>query len=459
LIDKSRIQIELPDKVKHIISEIENAGFEAYAVGGCVRDSVLGRIPQDWDITTSAKPEEVKEIFRRTIDTGIEHGTVTVMLGDEGFEVTTYRIDGIYEDLRHPKDVTYTDRLTEDLRRRDFTINAMAYSDRTGIIDEFDGLSCIESKTIKAVGDARERMSEDALRILRAIRFSAQLDYQIDKETKEAICELKGNLVNISAERICTELVKLLKSDHPDRMRDAYELGITKVILPEFDIAMETEQNTRHHMYTVGEHTIQALMHINRVKNDFTDRENRILKLTILFHDFGKAQCKTVDEKTGADHFYGHPEKSKEIANEIMHRLKLDNDTISNVKVLVDNHDYRPRLTEAQVRKSIVKIGNERMRMLFAVQRADTLSQSMYEREEKLDRIKKFEEIYESIISNNDCISLKQLAVSGSDLIAAGYAAGPSLGRLLNSLFDHVLEHPEDNTKECLLDLSGKIVI
>lgn len=457
MIEKSRIQIELPDKVKSIISDIENAGFEAYAVGGCVRDSVLGRIPQDWDITTSAKPQDIKSIFRRTVDTGIEHGTVTVMLGNEGFEVTTYRIDGIYEDSRHPKDVTFTDRLTEDLRRRDFTINAMAYSDRTGIVDEFNGLECIESKTIKAVGNPKDRLSEDALRILRAIRFSAQLDYEIDEDTKQAIYELKESLKNISAERICTEIVKLLKSDHPDRIRDAYNLGITKVIMPEFDVAMNTEQNTIHHMYTVGEHTIQTLLNINRYKDLFSDRENRILKLTMLFHDFGKPECRVVDKVTGADHFKGHPLKSKEIANDIMHRLRLDNDTINNVKILVEYHDFRPSLTETEVRKAIVVVGPERMKMLFAVQRADTYSQSMYEREEKLQRIDTFEKLFDEIIEKNDCISLKQLAVSGSDLIKAGMKPGPELGQVLNKLFSHVLDVPEHNTKEYLLDYAKKL--
>ena len=458
MIDKSRIQIELPDKVRHIISEIENAGYEAYAVGGCVRDSVLGRIPQDWDITTSAKPEKIKELFRRTIDTGIEHGTVTVMLGNDGFEVTTYRIDGVYEDSRHPKDVTFTDRLTEDLRRRDFTINAMAYSDRTGIIDEFDGLACIESRIIKAVGNPRERLSEDALRILRALRFSAQLDYEIDEETKTAIRELKENLKNISAERICTELIKLLKSDHPDRLRDAYELGVTKVIIPEFDVAMETGQNTIHHMYSVGEHIVQSLLHINEQKKLFSDRENRILKLTMLFHDLGKPECRTIDENTGADHFKGHPVRSKEIANNIMHRLKLDNDTINNVKILVEYHDFRPRLTFPSIRRAIVTVGQERMEMLFAVQRADTLSQSMYERAEKLDRIKQFEEIYRTIIENNDCISLKMLALTGNDLIETGVKPGPEIGRILNDLFEHVLDEPSHNTKDFLLNYAKRFM-
>lgn len=456
--NKSRTQINLPDKVKYIISELNNAGFEAYAVGGCVRDSILGRIPEDWDITTSAKPFDIKKIFRRTIDTGIQHGTVTVMLGNDGYEVTTYRIDGAYEDSRHPREVTFTDKLTEDLRRRDFTINAMAYSDSTGIIDEFDGMACIENRTIKAVGNAKERLTEDALRILRAVRFSAQLDYKIDNETTAAIVELAPSLKNISAERICTEMIKMLKSDHPDRIRMAYELGITKVILPEFDIAMETDQNTKHHMYTVGEHTVQALININKEKDVFSDRENKILKLTMLFHDLGKPECRTVDEITGGHHFKGHCEVGEKKSISIMKRLKLDNDTINAVKILVKYHDYRPELTYPIVRRTIVDVGADKMKMLFAVKRADTMAQSNYEREEKLEYIKVFEEMYDKIIADGDCISLKQLAVTGKDLIEYGIKPGPELGEKLDYLFEHVLDEPSHNNKAFLLEYLDKRV-
>ena len=246
--------IILPEKVKFIIDTITEAGYEAYAVGGCIRDSILGRVPDDWDITTSAKPQQVKELFRRTIDTGIEHGTVTVMLDKDGFEVTTYRIDGEYEDSRHPKEVIFTANLIEDLKRRDFTINAMAYNEQAGLVDVFGGTEDIERKMIRCVGNAEERFTEDALRMMRAIRFSAQLGYEIEEGTKEAIRKLAGNLRNISAERIQVELVKLLVSPHPDYLRTAYETGVTKVVLPEFDACMETPQVHPHHCYNVGEH-------------------------------------------------------------------------------------------------------------------------------------------------------------------------------------------------------------
>ena len=453
VLNKSRIQIKLPEKVKHIIDTLNDAGFEAFAVGGCVRDSILGRIPKDWDITTSAKPLEVKKLFRRTVDTGIQHGTVTIMMGDEGYEVTTYRIDCEYEDMRHPKEVIFTDLLVEDLKRRDFTINAMAYSDKTGLVDEFDGLSCIESKTIKAVGNAHDRLTEDALRILRALRFSAELDYVIDDELSAAIKELAPNLTRISAERICTELVKLIKSDHPERLRDACALGVTGIVLPEFDVCIKTGQNTPHHMYTVGEHTIHTLMEINKFKEEFSDRENRILKLTMLFHDFGKPAARTVDKKNGLEHFYGHPEISEKMAVEIMQRLKMDNDTIDNVRKLVRYHDYRPELTLPNVRRLMVTVGPDRMKMLLRVRIADTLSQSEYERDDKLAYIASLTEKYEEIVENKDCLSIKELAVSGNDLISHGIAPGPALGEKLKAMLEDVLDNPEHNTRDYLMGL------
>ena len=241
----------LPQDVKFIIDNLTEHGYEAYAVGGCVRDTLLSRIPGDWDITTSAKPEQVKAIFSHTIDTGIEHGTVTVMRNHVGYEVTTYRIDGEYEDARHPKEVTFTANLVEDLKRRDFTINAMAYNHQTGLVDEFDGIGDLEQKIIRCVGNPMERFSEDALRMLRAVRFSAQLGCTIEEHTKEAIRQLAPTIAKVSVERITTELVKILISDNPQEIRTAYELGLTKIFLPEFDTIMETPQNTKHHMYSV----------------------------------------------------------------------------------------------------------------------------------------------------------------------------------------------------------------
>ncbi len=264
------VKINIPDKAKDVIGTIMTAGFEAYVVGGCVRDSVLGRTPEDWDITTSARPEQVKALFPHTVDTGLQHGTVTVMMGREGFEVTTYRIDGKYEDCRHPENVTFTPSLREDLQRRDLTINAMAYNEEQGLVDIFGGMEDISEGIVRCVGDPRERFREDALRILRAIRFSAQLGYVIEEGTRKAAAELAPLLSKISAERIQTELVKLLVSPHPEYLRLAYECEVTAVFLPEFDKAMETPQRHPHHCYSVGEHILASLGYVE------TDRVLRL---------------------------------------------------------------------------------------------------------------------------------------------------------------------------------------
>jgi len=456
-IDKSRIQIRLPEDVKLIIDTLNKAGYEAYIVGGCVRDSILGRNPKDWDITTSAKPLEVKKLFRRTVDTGIQHGTVTVLVGNEGYEVTTYRLDSEYEDMRHPKEVEFTESLVEDLKRRDFTINAMAYSDETGLIDEFDGLSCIENRIIKAVGNAYDRMTEDALRILRALRFSAVLGYEIDDELKSAIRELSGNLSYISAERIREELVKLLMSDNPEKIREAYELGATKVVLPEFDLCMQTEQNSLHHIYSVGEHTIHVIKNLREYKEQFSEREYRILVLAGLFHDFGKPKAKTTDEATGRDHFTYHPVYSEQIAISVMKRLKFENDAIDNVKVLVRWHDFRPKLTFPKVRRMMISVGPDRMAMFMKLRYSDTLAQSDYEREQKLSYLDELDNKYKKVIEDGDCLSLKNLALNGKDLIDMGIASGPRLGEVLNTLLDYVTDLPSRNTRESLMEYVTKL--
>lgn len=411
-------------------------------MGGCVRDSILNRKPEDWDITTSAKPEQVKRIFRRTVDTGIEHGTVTVLIGKDGFEVTTYRVDGLYEDGRHPKEVTFTSRLEEDLKRRDFTINAMAYNDDERLVDAFDGMRDLNYHLIRCVGDPKERFSEDALRILRAVRFSAQLAFPIEPETAEAIKSLAPNLEKISAERIQAELVKLLVSDHPERIQDACELGITKVVLPEWDDMVGVKQNTPHHKYDVAAHTVHALQN---VKND------KVLRLTMLFHDMGKPVMKTTDEN-GRDHFKGHAIASEQIAKTVMKRLKFDNDTIRKVTKLVAYHDYRMEPTGANVRRAMHEIGVELFPYYLAVRLADTKAQSSYERRGKLENIIQIRELYRNALRNKECVTLKDLAVTGTDLINLGIAPGKELGTLLNELLDMVIEDPAWNQKGKLCD-------
>lgn len=435
------IQIQIPEKVNRIISTLAAAGHEAYAVGGCVRDAVLGRVPADWDITTSASPPEVKALFPRTIDTGIQHGTVTVMLGHEGFEVTTYRVDGEYEDCRHPKEVQFTKSLIEDLKRRDFTINAMAYNDEEGLVDEFDGIGDLERGIIRCVGNAEERFTEDALRMLRAVRFSAQLGFTLEENTRAAIETLCGNLKKVSAERIRAELVKMLVSPHPEKIRDAWETGMTRIVLPEFDRCMACEQNNPHHIYSVGEHTIRALQEAEA---------DPILRLTMLLHDFGKPAVKTTDEN-GIDHFHGHPAVSEELAADILRRLKFDNETIRQVKKLVYFHDYHPALTPAGVRRAANKIGEELFPLYLKVRHADVLAQNPETQETKLANLEEVQKLYKKILEEKNCFTLKHLAVTGRDLMEAGIPAGPGLGEILNHLLELVIEEPGRNEKEWLL--------
>ena len=436
-------KLRLPEAVTSIIRTLESHGYEAYAVGGCVRDSLLGRAPSDWDITTSALPAQVKRLFRRTVDTGLQHGTVTVLMENEGYEVTTYRVDGVYEDGRHPKEVTFTASLEEDLKRRDFTINAMAYNPGTGIVDLFSGMTDMEHKIIRCVGDPLERFTEDALRIMRAVRFSAQLGFSIQDQTKQALSVLAPNLKLVSAERIRTELVKLLVSPHPDYLRTAYEAGITRIFFPEWDACMETPQNTPHHCYSVGEHILHSLQNI---------RPDRTLRLTMLLHDIAKPVVRTTDE-TGRDHFKMHGPVGERMAKEILQRLKFDNDTITKVCHLIRWHDDRPNPDKRSVRRAVNRIGEDMFPLYLEIRRADTLAQSEYKRKEKLEMIDGVERCYQEILEAKDCVSLRTLAVSGKDLIAAGYRPGKELGSTLQRLLEHVLEHPEDNQKEILLRL------
>ena len=435
------MKIILPEKVNFIINRLKENGYEAYAVGGCVRDSVLGRIPDDWDITTSATPNETKALFPRTFDTGIEHGTITVLVEKESFEVTTYRVDGEYEDSRHPKEVVFTRSLREDLLRRDFTVNAMAYNEEEGLVDIFGGMKDLEQKTIRCVGNAQERFGEDALRILRAVRFAAQLGFEIEPDTMEGIRKLAPTLANISAERIQVELIKMLVSPNPGLLKLAYELGITKIILPEFDEMMHTEQETPHHMYSVGVHTLKAIEQV---------RADKVLRLTMLLHDVAKPQMKTVDA-SGVAHFKMHNIKGAETAKKILKRLKFDNDTLGKVTKLIQYHDYRMPAQPKNVRKAICKIGEELFPHYLEVRKADTMAQSDYMREEKLQNIAGIEQCYQEILAKKECVSLKTLAITGSDLIADGMQPGKQIGAVLQALLEFVLECPEYNTKEALL--------
>lgn len=322
----------------------------------------------------------------------------------------------------------------------------MAYHPDRGLVDLFHGMEDMEQKVIRCVGDPMERFREDALRILRAVRFSAQLGFEIEENTRAGIRSLAPNLKNVSAERIQVELVKLLVSPHPDYLRTAYETGITGEFLPEFDACMKTEQNTPHHCYTVGEHTLQSLLKV---------RADKVLRLTMLLHDMGKPVVKKTDEN-GRDHFKLHGPESEQMAKKILRRLKFDNDTLYKVCRLVKWHDARPLPEMVSVRRAVNKIGEDIFSLYLEVQEADMLAQSTYRREEKKARLQGVRKCYEEILERKQCISLKSLAVTGRDLIAAGCKPGPGLGDILEEMLEHVLEYPEDNTKEKLMKFFEK---
>jgi tRNA nucleotidyltransferase (CCA-adding enzyme) len=397
---KEVIKIQVPEAARRIIEQLNTSGFEAYVVGGCVRDSLLGRQPEDWDITTSAKPEQVKEIFNRTVDTGIQHGTVTVLIDHEGYEVTTYRIDGEYEDGRHPKSVEFTGSLLEDLKRRDFTINAMAYSDREGLVDAFDGVKDLESRVIRCVGNALDRFTEDALRILRAIRFSAQLDFNMEGETRAAISVIAPNMAKVSKERIQVELTKLLLSDHPGRLKDVYENGIGPYISEHFEAA--------------GKRLFEA---------------ERIVGLPLKKHMRWSGFLR---------------QEEPEDAVRILRELKLDNETIQQTKTLVSLWKTEIPVHKPAIRQVMSGLSPELFKDLLCFQK-------VFFQPPDNTRLKMVEQYSEEILRDGECVRLKDMAVTGRELIDAGMKPGPEMGAVLNYLFQMVLEQPECNNREYLM--------
>ena len=444
------LKIEMKKTAEAILHVLNTNGFEAYIVGGCVRDSILGLTPTDWDITTSARPDQVKSLFARTIDTGIAHGTVTVMIGKEGCEVTTYRI-GKAGSGEYTPDITYADSLKEDLLHRDFTINAMAYHPEEGLVDLAGGLSDLKAGIIRCVGCPEERFAEDPLRMLRAVRFAGQFGFDIEARTLEAIRDRAKTLDKVSVERVRMELLKLLISDHPDTLRIAYDTGLTAVFLPEFDRMMETAQNNPHHRYTVGEHTIRSICLID---------PNPVLRLTMLFHDIGKPSTRTTDEM-GIDHFRGHYKVSAEMAESIMKRLRFDNNTIRLVRTLILYHDtrFQDALTTGRrnLRRVISLVSPTLFPYLVDVMRADVLAQSDYMREHKLKQLGEAAAAYREIMDARDCLSLKELKINGNDLKALGITDGRTIGSILNILLQMVLENPELNNYMYLEELAMKI--
>ena len=446
-INEEEIVNHISAKPFHLISEAaEELGVEVYVIGGYVRDIFLNRPSKDIDVVAVGSGIELAKRVAKKIGRGAylsvfkNFGTAQVKAGDLELEFVGARKESYSHDSRKP--VVEDGTLEDDQNRRDFTINAMAYNDDERLVDAFGGMRDLNYHLIRCVGDPKERFSEDALRILRAVRFSAQLAFPIEPETAEAIKSLAPNLEKISAERIQAELVKLLVSDHPERIQDACELGITKVVLPEWDDMVGVKQNTPHHKYDVAAHTVHALQN---VKND------KVLRLTMLFHDMGKPVMKTTDEN-GRDHFKGHAIASEQIAKTVMKRLKFDNDTIRKVTKLVAYHDYRMEPTGANVRRAMHEIGVELFPYYLAVRLADTKAQSSYERRGKLENIIQIRELYRNALRNKECVTLKDLAVTGTDLINLGIAPGKELGTLLNELLDMVIEDPAWNQKGKLCD-------
>lgn len=437
-------KVDIPNNVDYIIEKLNTRGYEAYLVGGCVRDSFLGRVPYDWDITTNALPEDIKKIFEKTFDTGIKHGTVSVLVDKDCYEVTTYRIDGEYSDNRRPDSVHFTSSLKEDLARRDFTVNAMAYHPKEGLVDYFNGLNDINNCIINAVGDANLRFQEDALRMLRAIRFSAQLGFDIKKSTLDAI-KINSKLIeNISWERIREELNKILISPNPMYLDCLYQTELLKYIIPEFEMCYQTEQNNPYHVYPVSEHILHSVKYVNNTS---------MLRWTMLLHDIGKPVQKTTDDK-GIDHFYGHQQVSAKLANVILNRLRFDKESIKKIVKLIINHDIDIFDTEKSIRKVISKVGEDLFLELIEVQIADAMAQNKRYLEERIVKFDNIKRIYNNIKRENQCLNKRTMAINGHDLILLGMTPGKDIKNMLNYLFECVLENPELNNKQKLIDIA-----
>ena len=440
--------MDMPKNVDIAINLLQSAGFEAYAVGGCVRDSLLGKTPNDWDITTSAKPEDMKSVFAdfHCIDTGIKHGTVTVVIDGEPLEITTFRLDGEYEDNRHPKSVTFTSNLGADLGRRDFTVNAMAYSKMTGTVDLFGGQNDLKNKIIRCVGDPDRRFNEDALRILRALRFASALDFEIEEKTAQSLLKNRALLGNISEERIAKELLKLVCGKGAKRILTDFALVLFE-ILPELQPMYKNSHDNPHHCYDIYEHTLIAVESID---------PEPTLRFAMLLHDCGKPAVKKFDEN-GVAHFYGHQRISAEISAQILARLKVSNKFRDEILFLVSNHD-RWELYEntEKMPRYLSKFGLDGVLNLLKVMRADVLAQSP-EYRYRLDQIADAEETAKNLAAQKPCLSLSELQINGRTLMDIGIPQGRKLGAVLAQLLDEVIDGVTKNTQEALTTRAREI--
>ena len=439
--------IKIPNEVQYIIETLQSNGHQAYIVGGCVRDSVLGKESKDWDICTSALPEQTMKCFdgHRIIETGLRHGTITLILNHMPFEITTYRIDGKYSDNRRPDTVEFVSSLKADLSRRDFTINAMAYNPDEGIVDFFFGMNDLQNGIIRCVGDAGQRFQEDALRIMRALRFASVLGFSIDGDTSKAMLDNCILLKNIAVERIASEINKMIIGDGFSGII-LNHLPVIAEIIPEIMLMNGFEQNNPYHCHDVLKHSLLSIDHAPK---------DVVIRLTMLFHDIAKPKCYT--ESNGAGHFYGHPQISSEMAKTILLRLKYDNNTIKGVTELILYHEADIQPKREHIKRWLNKFGEAGLRQLIEVKRADAMAQSVLSHKKKLGALDKISGLINEIIGQQQCFSLKELAVNGNDLLAAGFEEGARIGVILNRLMEMVINEKVKNNKDELMKQAHRL--
>lgn len=432
----------LPENIKELIEKLYNSGYEAYAVGGCVRDSILGLSADDYDITTSAVPEQIKDVFsdKTIIETGIKHGTVTVIAGGSPVEITTYRIDGKYSDSRHPEEVEFTSSLTEDLKRRDFTVNAIAYSHITGFKDPFNGLDDINSKTLRCIGNAESSFNDDALRILRAIRFSSVLGFDIAEDTACAVHKCKDNLSKLSYERIQKELFKILRGKNVLDVLLSYS-DVIFTLIPELKQEYRHTQYGKKHAYDVWEHTCHTV--------DNIDSQDEYLRIVMLFHDIGKVPVETIN-KNGDSDFTGHAKKGAEITEEILRRMNYPSKTLKTVTLLVENHDKKIPQKKNEIKRMINSLGEENFLRFLKIRKADrgALAEPYRDISEEINTALS---LYSEIKTNKECTDISTLCINGNEIMEELKTNGEDTGKMLSAALDAVFDEKCDNTKESIL--------
>lgn len=440
------MEIHIPTGARKIIARLEQHGYEAYIVGGCVRDSLMGKSPSDWDICTSARAEEMMALFedKRVIPTGIQHGTLTILAEDGAYEVTTFRIDGEYLDHRHPKSVAFTRELAEDLSRRDFTINAMAWHPERGLIDLFGGVEDLRDRLVRAVGDPVQRFNEDGLRMLRMVRFATVLDFDYDPATYDAVRKQGHLLQYISKERIQVELNKILLAAHPARgLEDLYTLGMYPYIIPMMCHTVGFAQRGGYHFLDVFEHSLLAVGVI---------APELVLRLTMLLHDIGKPFVWDSSESLSYDRFDDHAAVSAKLAGKILRDLKYDNATRKDVVELIAHHNDILLPDPVNVRRALARLGEVQTRRLVQVKVADLIAHDLAgEREKILALFAEISDVIDEVVARGDCTSVKALAIGGQDMMALGLS-GRAIGQMLNAALELVLEKPKMNTRETLLN-------